>query len=130
MSETRAPYNTITGNQSFFELFVDTAARETKLFTTTRSDEVVSEIAGYIELQITLLPKILRFAVKLAIRTFILESIIFHGKTFNAASPSSRLGHMKRWENSRIAARRDFIRYFRSLVLFNYYDHPDIRSRI
>lgn len=131
MSETRAHPKTAAGAATpLIRLLVITAARETRLFATTQTDEVTADVALFIEQQIGLLPKILGIAVRLAIRIFNLEPIMFHGKTFTRLSQTARGEHMKRWESSRFAAKRDLIRYIRSLVLFNYYDHPDVRSRI
>jgi len=109
---------------------VVTVVQETKLYEATQSDEVISDVAEYLEIQINLLPRILRFGVRLAFSIFNAESIIFHGKTFTKLSHAARTQQMKRWDRSRITAKRDFIRYVRSLVLYNYYDHPSVRSGI
>ena len=110
--------------------FVVTVVQETKLYETTQSDEVISDVAEYLEIQINLLPRILRLGVRLAFSIFNVESIIFHRKTFAKLSHAARTQQMKRWTRSRITAKRDFIRYVRSLVLYNYYDHPSVRSGI
>ena len=131
MSKTRSRSKIAVGARiPLIRLLVITAAQETKLFAMTQSDEVTADVAIFIEQQIGLLPKSLRIAVRLAITIFNLEPILFHGRTFTRLSQTARIEHMKRWESSRFAAKRDLIRYIRSLVLFNYYDHPDVRSRI
>lgn len=112
------------------QVLVTTVVQETKLFEVTHSDKVISDVTEFLELQINLLPKVLRIAVRLAFSLFKMEPIIFHGKTFTRLSQADRTKHMKRWDRSRLTAKRDFIRYVRSLVLYNYYDHPHVRSEI
>ena len=109
---------------------VVTVVQQTKLYEATRSDEVISDVTEYLELQINLLPRVFRFGVRVAFSIFNAESIFFHGKTFKKLSQTARTEHMNRWDRSRFTAKRDFIRYVRSLVLYNYYDHPSVRSEI
>lgn len=109
---------------------IDTSLRDTKLYGSTQSDQVRLEIASFIATHIDLLPTSLTIAINLAMKAFNVESVLYHGKTFARSSQQSQSIHLKRWEKSRFAAKRDFIRFIRSLALFNYYDHPDVRSRI
>ena len=115
---------------NIFDHLVITVMQDIRLFDTTRSDDVVSEVAARLEQQISLLPKSLRTSVSLALKVFNLESIIFDGKTFKGLSPENKGKHLTRWANSRLSSKRDFIRYIRSITLFNYFDHKEIRSRI
>ncbi len=112
------------------QALVVTVLHETKLFASTRTDKVTSDVASQLAEQIGLLPRSLGIAVLLATRVFNLEAIVFHGKTFEHLPQLAQIDHLKRWENSRFAAKRDFTRFFRSLTLFNYYDHAEVRSRI
>ena len=115
---------------SILQHLIDTSLRDTKLFCSTQSDQVQVEMASFIATHIELLPRSLTIAIKLAIKTFNAESVLYHGKTFARLSKQSQTVHFRRWEKSRFAAKRDFTRFIRSLALFNYYDHPDVRSRI
>ena len=121
MTETRTPH---------IQFLVITVIQETKLYESTHSDEIISDVTEFLELQINLLPRTLRIAVRMAFSLFKIEPVVFHGKSFTKLSQQDQTEHMKRWDHSRLAAKRDFVRYVRSLVLFNYYDHPHVRSEI
>ena len=123
--------NEINLNQNqLFKLLVIATLKDTKLFACTQTDAVISEVADHIEDQIKLLPKYLEFGINFAVTIFNLESVIFHGKTFTHLKKPAQIKHLRRWETSRFSIKRDLLRFIQSLVLFNYYDHVDIRSRI
>ena len=131
MNESRIELNTISDTPSqLIRLLVIAAVQETKLFTVAQTDEIVTDVAISLENQISLLPKSLKAAVSIALKLFNLESLITHRKTFRGQSQTARIDHFLRWERSRLAAKRDFIRFIRSMALFNFYDHPDVRTRI
>ena len=115
---------------SDFEHFVIVVVGQTRLFSETRSPEIVADVASFVEQQIELLPRQLRVAVKIAVKYFTLEPYLFKGKRFSGLSEQAQVKHFKGWESSRFAAKRDFSRFIRSIVLFNYYDHPKVRSII
>jgi hypothetical protein len=131
MNENNLNKNPPQSNQKqLFKLLVIATLNDTKLFACTQTDAVISEVAGHIEDQIKLLPKYLRFGINLAVTVFNLESVIFNGKTFTHLQKPAQIKHLRRWETSRFRTKRDLLRFIRSLALFNYYDHADIRSRI
>ena len=121
----------LTGHhRSFIRLLVATAARETTLFAQAGTEAVNAAVAADIERQIWLLPAPLRLAVAVATTVFNLEPVLRHGRTFARLPEPRRLEQLKRWEHSRLGAKRDFVRYVRSLALLNLYDHPDARANI
>lgn len=115
---------------TYFQKLVETTISDSVLYEQATSSSTIEEVANSIEQQVQLLPTPLRKAVNFALIVLNYEAIIYHRKTFRRLSLETRKVHLRRWETSQIGARRDLVRFVRSMSLFNFYDHPDIREKI
>ena len=117
-------------DMTYFQKLVETTISDSVLYEQATSSSTIEEVANSIEQQVQLLPTPLRKAVNFALIVLNYEAIIYHRKTFRRLSLETRKVHLRRWETSQIGARRDLVRFVRSMSLFNFYDHPDIREKI
>lgn len=117
-------------DMTYFQKLVETTISDSVLYEQATSSSTIEEVANSIEQQVQLLPTPLRKAVNFALIVLNYEAIIYHRKTFRGLSLETRKVYLRRWETSQIGARRDLVRFVRSMSLFNFYDHPDIREKI
>ena len=115
---------------AYYHALVETVIHGSVLSDHATSSAIVGEVANSLQQQIRLVPQPIRLAVRVALISFSCEAILYHRKTFRSLSLEDRKKHLLRWESSRIRGKRDIVRFVRSMSLFNFYDHPDVRAKI
>ena len=66
-------------------------------------------------------PDYLRLPLRLITLVFDAWPVLRRGRPFHSLSPELRAGQIDRWRTSRVAAMRDFVRYFEGLAIFGWY---------
>lgn len=88
------------------------------------------ELQFYLERWFTYLPKLLRWAMPLALYTVEFLAFFFKGKRFTRLSPSGRMEYLERLHHSSFQLFRELHRAMRALVYLAYYEHPRVLQEL
>src|SRR4051794_107600 len=76
-------------------------------------------VVGFVTRQLGRMPDFTRLPFRMLIVLFGLQTLLLYGTPFAGASGGLRAQQVSHWRASRLGFRRDFIRFFDSLVVFS-----------
>ena len=91
---------------------------------------VQMEITKVVNEQISFISYYLKIPFLIISLVFEASSIFSKGKRFQNLKKEEKIKLIQCWNKSSINFNRDFIKFFRTLTLFAFYDHPIIHEKL
>jgi len=88
------------------------------------------EVVKTINNQIRASPRFLKIPLLFIALYFEFKPFFSKGKRFSLLKEEARKVQIKNWNDNSLQFKRDFIKFFRTLALFAFYDHPIVHDKI
>jgi len=80
--------------------------------------------------QLSFISFFLKLPMLFLILFFETSILISRGKKFSSLGKSRRLEFINKWSSSPFSFKRDLFKFFRTLTLFSFYDHPIVHDKL